>query len=122
MAIPVRATFSSNFIPPGFDVNASGVFNTEGENPKQLTTVKAWVCSVQRTLIGKHWSVEVAWEDHDGNVKTAVLAYADLVMRGQVIEDLSQDGRRSTGLHRTAAPSPRNPQACDISRLMPLNT
>jgi putative DNA primase/helicase len=92
MSMPVQAIFSPDSIPAGFDATAQGVFYTEAEHPKQLTTVKAWVCAVLRTIQGNHWSIQVAWVDLDGNTKSAILTSASLSKQGNAFEDLSQDG------------------------------
>lgn len=93
MAAVVRAVNVPTEIPADFDVPPTGVYFTNGDaDPKQLTTVPAWVVGVHRTLIGNHWSVEIAWKDHDGNIKTAIIAYTDLLQRSNILEELAQDG------------------------------
>ena len=92
MSMKTPTIFSLDFIPAGFDANSNGVYYTDGENPKQLSTVKAWVCAVLRTTDGNHWSIQVAWLDLDGITKSAILTSASLSRQGNAFEDLSQDG------------------------------
>lgn len=92
MAAAVRTFVQPTEIPAGYDVTQKGIYFTESDPHKQLTTVPAWVTGVFRTLVGNSWSVEIAWRDHDGNIKTAIIAYADLLLRSNILEELAQDG------------------------------
>ena len=92
MATTLPTAFSPSCLPAGFDLKADGVYNTEGENDKRLTSVRAWVSATTRNLNAGDWSIVVSWEDPDGMIKASILPYESLSPRGSVIEGLIRDG------------------------------
>lgn len=93
MRFNISADLSHDLIPAGYEVRPEGVFFMGGPDPRRLTTTAAWVHSATRTLESSAWSMVIAWRDHDENIRSAVIPYAQLGSRGGAeLEQLAASG------------------------------
>lgn len=83
-------------VPVGFEVSASGVFFVDSKDPRspkrRVTSVPAWVSSINRSIDGGAWAICVQWMDRDAQVRTRSVDYASLLKRSDDLSDLAADG------------------------------
>lgn len=81
-------TTPEHIVPPDYFVDANGVWRTLGDKrpPLRLTTTAAYVTALLRDVSASDWSVEIEFTNPDGEVRTLLVPYAQILGR----RDLSQ--------------------------------